>query len=154
MRDSQFQIVLPGYSTSADEWKRALAAPSSDLPPLNNEQKEVARKFKITEEEYARNVLAGSYGQQRMLQRAQDLGEAVQKVLEGLGTGYRVNAVVREIDLNGWIVKVETPRRDVNVFVSQELADDLLDSGSDKEQARLRVRVTSSLEQGELTAKH
>lgn len=150
MQNSHFQIVLSKPSASAQEWRRALAAPSSELPPLSEEQKEVARKFNVTEEEYARNVLAGCYGQQSMRKRAQQLGEAVQSLLAELGGG-RVIAVVRETDRPGWIVRIETRQRDVDVFVSRELADDLLDSGSGEERERLRARVASSLEEHDLT---
>jgi hypothetical protein len=148
-----FQILIPGHSVSVDEWRRASTASTSELPTLSEDQKEVARKFGVTEEEYARNVLAASYGRQRMRQRAQRLGEAVQEVLEQLGGTYRVTAVRRDMDRLGWIVRIETQRKDVDVFVSQELTDDLLDSGSNEERERLRLRVVSSLGQDELTMK-
>jgi hypothetical protein len=121
-----------------------MVAPDSDLPELSDEQKEVARKFNISEKEYAQGVLAGSYGQERMRGRAQKLGEAVQEILEKLGGG-RVIAVVRDIDRLGWSVRVETPVRDVSVVVSQELANDILDSGSPEMLARLKARIAASV---------
>ena len=148
-----FQIVIPGHSVSVDEWRRASSVPVSELPHLSDEQKEVARKFGVSEEEYARNVLAGSYGQQRMRERAQRLGEAVQGVLQPLGRSYRVIAVRRDMDRLGWIVRIETQASDVDVFVSQELADDLMDSGSNEDRERLRLRIVSSLRQDEATMK-
>jgi hypothetical protein len=153
MEQSRFQIEIPGHSVSVGEWRRASVAPISELPVLTDDQKEVARKFGVTEEEYARNVLAGSYGRQRMHERAQRLGEAVEQVLEQLGGAYRVTAVRRDMDRLGWIVRIETQPRDVDVFVSQELTDDLLDSGSNEQRERLRLRVVSSLGQDELTMK-
>jgi hypothetical protein len=53
------------------------------------------------------------------------------------------------MDRLAWLVRIETRQKDVDVSVSQELAADLLDSGSDKERERLRARVVSSLEQDE-----
>ncbi|HTG58085.1 MAG TPA: hypothetical protein VMG63_01555 [Terriglobia bacterium] len=153
MERLHFQIVVPSHSVSVEEWRRALAAPISELPVLSEEQKEVAQKFGVTEEQYARNVLAGSYGQRRMHQRAQRLGEEVQEVLDRLGGGQRVIAVKRDLDRLGWVVRVETQQRDIDVIVSQELADDLLDSGSLEQRERLRLRVMSSLRQDEAATK-
>jgi len=147
MNGFSFQIRIPGYSSSADEWRKAQRAPTSELPQLTGEQKEVAQKFGVTEEEYARNVLAGMYGRQRMRNRAQALGEAVQDVLQGLSGGYRVVAVSRNVDRLGWVVRIETSKEDVDVFISQEMADDFLDSGSTDDKERLRARVVSSLPQ-------
>jgi hypothetical protein len=127
-----------------------MAAPSTELPPLNDVQKEVARKFKVTEEEYARNVLAGAYGRERIRKRAQELGEAVQAVVASIDPRYRVIAVIRDMDRLGWVVRVETPSKDVSIVVSQELVDDLMESGSVRERERLRSRVLSSLEESKL----
>jgi hypothetical protein len=153
MATGQFQIVLPlaySTSTSAEEWKRAMAVPGSELPSLSVQQKEIARKFNIPEEEYARNVLAGSYGWEKTRKRASDLGEAVQAAIRALDVGYRVTAVIRDINRLGWVVRIETPSGDLNVLVSKELADGLLDSGSESEKEQLRVRILSSLEQAKL----
>jgi hypothetical protein len=146
MKSEAFQIHIPDHSSSVAEWRKAQQAAQSELPQLTAEQKEVARKFGITEEEYARNVLAGLYGRQRMRDRAQALGEAVQDVLEGRGRGERVTALFRDMDRLAWVVRIETRERDVDVLVSQELADDLFDSGSEAERERLRARVVSCLE--------
>ena len=153
MKDGGFAIYIPDASSSVAEWRKAQQAPRSELPPLTSEQKEVARQFGITEEEYQRNVLAGQYGRARMQERAQALGGAVQDVLDRLGGGYRVIAVSRDMDRLGWTVRIETQKEDVDVFVSQELADDLFDSGSGREKERLRVRVESSLPQTRNTKK-
>ena len=146
MKGQAFEIYIPDYSSSVGEWRKAQQAAQSELPELTAEQKDVARKFGITEEEYARNVLAGQYGRQRIRDRAQALGEAVQRVLEGLGRGERVTAVFRDMNRLAWLVRIETRKKDVDVLVSQELADDLFDSGSDENRERLRARVVSSLE--------
>lgn len=127
-----------------------MAAPVSELPPLTDAQKDVARKFKVTQEEYARNVLASAYGRDRMRKRAQDLGEAVQAVLQSVDPRCRVIAVIRDLDRLGWMIRVETPPKDIGVLVSQELVDDLLGSGAEREKERLRMRIVSSLEEAKL----
>jgi hypothetical protein len=153
MTTGQIEIVLPlaySTSTSAEEWKRAMAVPGSELPLLSVQQREIARKLNIPEEEYARNVLAGSYGWERTRERAHNLGEAVQAAIRPLDVCYRVTAVIRGVNRVGWVVRIETSRGDVNVLLSKELADGLLDSGSESEKEQLRIRVLSSLEQAKL----
>lgn len=153
MTTGQIEIVLPlAYSTptSAEEWKRAMAVPGSQLPSLSAQQRDIARKFNIPEEEYARNVLAGSYGLERTRKRANDLGEAVQAAIRALDVRYKVTAVIRDVNRLGWVVRIAAPSGDVNVLLSKELADRLLDSGSASEKEQLRISVLSSLEQAKL----
>jgi hypothetical protein len=153
MTTGQIEIVLPlAYSTptSAEEWKRALSVPGSELPALSVQQKEIARKLNIPEEEYARNVLAGSYGWERTRKRANDLGEAVQAAIRTLDVRYRVSAVIRDVSRLGWVVRIESPLGDVSVLLSKELADELVGPGSESGKEQLRVRVLSALEQAKL----
>ena len=153
MTTGQIEIVLPlafSTPTSGEEWKRAMAVPGSELPSLSVAQKEIARKLNIPEEDYARNVLAGSYGWEKTRKRANDLGEAVQAAISALDLGYRVTAVIRDVNRLGWVVRIETPRGDVNVLLSKELADGLVDSRSEAEKEKLRILVLSSIEQAKL----
>jgi len=153
MTTGQIEIVLPlAYSTptSAEEWKRAMSVPGSELPALSVQQKEIARKLNISEEEYARNVLAGSYGWERTRKRANDLGEAVQAAIRTLDVRYRVSAVIRDVSRLGWVVRIESPLGEASVLLSKELADELVRPGSESGQEQLRVRVLSALKQAKL----
>jgi len=149
MKHASFEVVVSDYSVSVDEWRRAQEVRRSDLPELNQEQKEVARKFGVTEEEYARGVLAGLYGRERMSGRAQGLGEEVNKILEGLGPDHRVLAVVAEMFKGRWILRIQTPEKVVNVAIPRELADDVLDSGAVEDFEKLKTRVLSDLGKNE-----
>src|SRR5215469_7040548 len=140
MTTGQIEIVLPlAYSTptSAEEWKRAMSVPGSELPALSVQQKEIARKLNISEEEYARNVLAGSYGWERTRKRANDLGEAVQAAIRTLDVRYRVSAVIRDVSRLGWVVRIESPLGEASVLLSKELADELVRPGSESGQEQL-----------------
>jgi hypothetical protein len=145
-----FEVQVSDYSSSLEEWRRAMQAPGSVLPKLSDAQKEVARKFKISEAEYARGVLAGLYGNKRMRQRAQRLGERVQAVLEEEGRGDRVIAVRYQMDRLRWILTLRTAEREVNVAVPGEVADDVLDWGLGDQVQDLRRRVLGALGGGTL----
>jgi len=69
MGGTPFEISVSDYTSSVEEYRRAERAPKSELPVLSDDQKEVARRFKISEEEYARGVLAGIYGRERQRNR-------------------------------------------------------------------------------------
>lgn len=143
----RFEIVVPDYSSSVDEWQRAMQAAESELPKLTDEQKEVARKFKISAEEYARGVLAGLYGQKRMRDRAQRLGEWVQAILEEGGSGDRVTGVRYQMDRLRWILTIRTAEGEANIAVPREIVDDVLDWGLRDQVEDLRVRLRRGLGQ-------
>ena len=145
MEDAAFKIFVWDYSSSVEDWRRAQRAGPSELPNLNGEQKEFARSFGVAEEDYARGVLAGQYGQDRLRSRGKELGDAVQDILNRLEPGHRVIAVLAEMMKERWTVRIQTPVKIENVHVERELVDDLLDSGSIEEFERLRVRVLSAL---------
>ena len=143
--EPKFQVFVSGFSSSIEEWRRALNAPTSELPELNPEQKEVVRKFGITEEEYRRGHLAGVYGQQRMQRRAIELGKAVEEILDGFAAGYQLKAVIAEMMKERWVVRIQTPKKIVNVAIDRELGDDVIDSNTIQDQERLEELLLSSL---------
>ncbi len=151
--ESNFDVFVSGLSSSVEEWRRALNAPPSELPELNAEQKEIVRKFGITEEEYARGLLAGLYGQERMQKRGRQLGRAVEAILGDLGVGYQLKAVIAEMTKGRWVARIQTPEKIVNVAIARELADDIVDSNTVQDQEKLRVLLLSSLGRQELIGK-
>ena len=81
METPKFRVEVTDYSISVDEWRRAHSAAKGELPELDELQREYASKFGISEEKYARSVLAVRFGVQRLRNRATKLGEEVQKIL-------------------------------------------------------------------------
>ncbi len=148
-----FEVIVTDYSSSVEEWNRALEAPRTELPRLGDEQKQVARKFGVAEEDYARGLLAGLYGQERLLGRGRELGQEVQRILDGLGSDHRVVSVAAEMFKGRWLVRIQAPERVFNVAVPRELADDVLDSGAMEEKETLRVCILSGLGRSELLSR-
>ena len=149
----KFRVFVSGFSSTIDDWRRAMNAPSSELPELNAEQKEIVRKFGITEEDYQRGHLSGLYGQERMRSRGVELGRAVEAILRVLGPEYQLKAVTEELTVRDrWVVRIWTPQKIVNVAISRELADALIDSNTVQDQERLRILLLTSLERTEFIA--
>jgi len=153
MESLQFQVVVQGSSISPEDWLRAMRAPKSELPELTEEQKNAARGFKISMEEYARGELARLYGKERMSQRGRQLGEKVSQILETLGPAYQLVGVTSQMTKLRWVLTVQTPAGEANVFVARELADDVLDWGSREKVEELRSRLVYGLGREEAAPK-
>lgn len=148
-----FDIFVSDYHCSPEEWKRAMSAPASELPSLSPEQKEVARKMGVQEEGYRRGMLAGQYGNKRMQEKGQRLGELAEEILEKSGKKYRIVAVVWEPDRARWLLRVETPGGSVGVPIPFELVDDVLDAEILQELHRLRKILLSGVSLSKVSSK-
>lgn len=154
MEDQHFGVYVNNYVCTPDEWHRALSSPLDELPPLDEWQKTRAKSFGVSEEDYCRGVLARQLAEQRMRERGQALGRQVQVVLRSLGEGYRLNAVLAELNKEGWTIRIETPERFVDLLIEPAEAGDFIDSLDSGTQAKLRARVLSALGRSELMLKH
>lgn len=144
-----FRVELSDYSVSVEEWRRAQNAPKSELPELSEAQRAVAGRFGISEEQYARSVLAGRYGMRRLRSRAVRLGEEVEKILRDVSSESRVTRVVADMARERWVILLRTPTRQVGIPVSREIGDDFLDFATREATEDLKARVKSGLEMGE-----
>jgi hypothetical protein len=149
METPHFKVEVSDYSVSVDEWRRAQNAPRDELPALSDVQREVANKFGISEEEYARSVLAGRYGARRLRTRARKLGEQIAKILIELSSGCRVVRVVADMARERWVILIQTPTRQVGMSVPREVGDDFLDFETTEATNELKARLRLSLGLGE-----
>jgi hypothetical protein len=116
---------------------------------LNEAQTEIARKFGIAKDEYARSVLAGRFGVHRLRKRTIKLGEAIDKILLEASPGCRVSKVTAEMFRERWVVLIRTSARDVGVRVPRELGDEFLDSGVREAAEHLKATVKAGLGVGD-----
>jgi hypothetical protein len=149
-REQQFQIVVTGHASTMTEWKRALEAAESELPPLNAEQEQLARKFGWDEIDYRRGLLAGELGNRRLKERAVSLGRGVTEILEGLGPDHELKLVKSDFLRERWIVRINTPRKPFDVAIPLPLADAVIDSHTIQDLEELRVHLLSNLRRDEL----
>jgi hypothetical protein len=149
METPPFKVEVSDYSVSVDEWRRAQSAPKDGLPELTEAQREVANKFGISEEQYARSVLAVRFGVQRLRNRATKLGEEVQKILVGVSAESRVSRVVADLARERWVIVIQTPNRQVGVVLPRDVGDDFLDFSTSDSVEVLNAKVRTSLGLGE-----
>ena len=143
MATPNFEIHISGYPDAS----REALPPTSALTP---DEKELAEKFGLTEEQLQRSKEALAEKAERIHARAVELGHLVESVLDPLGTDYRLLSVTRNIDTMTWRLSVATPAGPVNVPISWEIVDDVLDSRTRSEFDRLRNMVLFGINRQEL----
>jgi hypothetical protein len=149
MQAQSFEVAVSDYTVSMDEWRRAQSAPKDGLPELTDAQREVAKKLGVSEEQYARSVLAVLYGVQRLRNRATKLGEEVQKILVGVSAESRVSRVVADLARERWVIVIQTGTRQAGVVLPRHLGDDFLDFSTVDSAEVLNAKVRTSLGLGE-----
>lgn len=153
MGTPSFDVVISGGTVSLEGRQMALSASETELPKLSEEQKEIARKKGISEEEYARRVLLVQYGEDLQRQRGKVLGEQIQKIVSELGCEYKLVAVIRQGAQLRWLARIESGKV-FAVAIPMDLADDIVDTGADQDISRLRNLVLFGVGRRELIFKH
>ena len=151
MSSSDFEVVISGGHISQEAW---LKASGSRKPELSDQQKEVARKLGVAEEEYARGVVAMQLGEEAERGRGRVLGERIREILASLGPEYKLDAVIRQGTQLRWLARIDVGGRVFAVAIPMELADDIIDAGSDRDMNRLRNLVFFGVGRQDLIHKH
>jgi hypothetical protein len=152
MDHTGFNVVVLGATGSPEEWRRALRAPTSDLPALDTEQRENARRRGVSEQDYARGVFLEKVAEERWRERGQRLGELAQAVLKPLESEYRVVTVLAEVLRQRWTVRFEGHGTIMDVHLAGKLVDDLLDYNAVEDTETLRVKLLKGLGRSEFVA--
>ena len=140
-------IEILSNVVSPVDWKRAMGAAESDLPNLDEAQKEAAHRFGIAEEEYARGVLAERFGRDTMKAKALQLAEVIAELLSDSNTasGSDLVSIVYEGSNLRWILKFSLSGEARGVAIPYELVDDVLDSGLYESRTKLRSRIIEGI---------
>ena len=134
------RITVEGLRTSIMDWRAARSIPKGELPALTPEQREVAGKLNVSEEDYARSALAGERTLEKLLTKTQRFGKLLE---EKIKTKDR-QATVEQVTLNTWEHRFEVEMRlngnSLPLRVDENVVDDLFEGGSvDAEQRLSRI---------------
>jgi len=151
MSTHDFDVVISGGNISQEAW---LKAGDARKPELGTAQAEVARKMGVSEEDYARGVVALQLGEEIQRDRGKKLGKRIQEILEPLGSDYALSAVIRQGTEGRWIARVEVAGKLVAVPLPMDLVDDVIDSGAVQDMNRLKNLVLFGVGRQELILKH
>jgi hypothetical protein len=72
------EIAVDGWRSGVSEWRTARSVPVDQLPRLTDEQREVARKLGISEEDYARSAFAGEQTREALLKKTERLARLLE----------------------------------------------------------------------------
>ena len=125
------QIVVDGWRAGISEWREARRVPADKLPQLTAEQKEVARKMGIPEEDYARSVLAGRRTQDQLLEKTRTFAALLERKINMRDPQARVNIVRLNTLEHRFEIEAIVQGRRVFFRVDENLVDDLLSRGSE-----------------------
>ena len=73
------KIRTTGWQTSGEDAARARKAPEAELPKLTAERQNAARGFDVTDEQYARVLLAGLYSEERLKTIAERMAATIER---------------------------------------------------------------------------
>jgi hypothetical protein len=145
MAPHDFEVVISGGHISQEAWLKAGDALRPELG---------ARKLGVSEEDYARGVVALQLGEEVQRDRGKKLGRRIQEILESLGSDYVLNAVIRQGTEERWIARIEVSGKLIAVALPVDLVDDVIDSGAVQDVNRLRNLVLFGVGRQELILKH
>jgi len=124
------EIIIDGWRAGGQERKEAASVPTSGLPALSDEQKAVAKKLGISEEVYARSTYAGKRNQERLIEKTKKFARLLQRKLQGR-QGVQVVRIRLDVLQHRYEVLGSEGERQFSFFVSEDLIDELFQSGSE-----------------------
>jgi hypothetical protein len=130
------EIIIDGWRAGGEERKEAASVPIDQLPALSDEQRVVAKKLGISEEAYARSAYAGQKNQGRLIEKSMKFAKLLQKKLQARAD-FQLGTIRLDVLKHRYEVVGTEDARHVSFFVSEDLIDELLQSGSENAERSL-----------------
>lgn len=124
------EIVIEGWRAGGEERKEANRVPVSQLPSLSDEQKKVAKKMGISEEDYARSAFAGKRNQERLLGKTRRFAEILDGILRSRLEGGRIDRIRLVTIEHEYRVEISANGRRLIFRVPESMVDDFIEGGS------------------------
>ena len=130
-------IVVDGWRATAEDWKDLQGVPKNQLPTLTTEQKAVAKKLGIAEEDYARSAEAGRRTQEKLLMKTDRFARMIQeKVKERASQAVVENIVLRTLE-HKFEIEILLDGARVPIRIDEDLVDDLMEGGTKVAEERI-----------------
>lgn len=133
-------ITVDGGRISALDREDVRNVPVSELPPLTESQREVARKMKVPEEEYSRNFLALQRGKTRLLEKVEALARFLWEQLGQLAPSGEIKRVALSTIEQRCDVDLVVEGSHIPVRIRESIVDDFFEAGSPEAEARI-IRI-------------
>ncbi len=124
------EIVIEGWRAGGEERKEAAGVPADQLPPLTGDQKSVAKKLGISEEDYARSAYAGKRNQDRLIDKTRRFAEILEERLQSISEGARIDRIRLVTIEHEYRIEITLNNRKLFFRVPEEMVDDFIEGGS------------------------
>ena len=124
------EIIIEGWRAGGQERKEAATVPANQLPELTVEQKSVAKKLGISEEDYARSAYAGKRNQDRLIEKTRRFAGILEERLRSLSEGARIERVRLVTIEHEYSIELSVNDRRIFFRVPEEMVDDFIEGGS------------------------
>ena len=140
-------VVIRGSSITIEDWDQANREMKEKLPPLSAEQREVSRKLGISEEDYARNLRAMQFGENRIRKRVEELKAILVDLVKKIAKDVNVGSLTFDVWQDEYTVLLKKNHREMRCRFSRELGKDILDSIDQRSLIELKKRLKIALKQ-------
>jgi hypothetical protein len=131
------EIAVDGWRAGSVDWEKVRNLPSEQLPQLTEDQRAVARKLGVSEEDYARSVVAGERSQEVLLAKAERLARLLEQRMRAAGIAGQVNRVTLRTIQDRFDIELQVNDRVLPLRIDESIIDDYFDGGSGDSEQRL-----------------
>jgi len=124
------EIAVDGWRASVADWSAVRNVPVAELPALSAEQREVAKKLGVAEQDYARSALAGERTREALLGKTERFARLLEQRVRVLDPNAKVARVMLRTFEHRFDVEIESDGRTIPLRIEESLVDDFYDSGS------------------------
>lgn len=139
------EISVQGWKASPSDWEAVRKLPKDQLPPLTEEQRTVAHKLGISEEDYARSALAGERTQNALLATTETFARLLQKKLQDIGSKATVENVVLQTLEGRFEVLLRLNGNLLPLRIQEGIVNDLFEGGSAEAEEKLSRILRSTV---------
>lgn len=132
-----FRIAVDGMRFSAKGLDEAHSIPVNELPPLSDPQREAAKSMGISEEEYARSLVAGERTWTVLLEKTERLANFLQQRLTLFANNVKLGSVILRTFEDKFDVEVLLHGQVVHLSIRESVVDDLFEAGSEEAESSL-----------------
>jgi hypothetical protein len=131
------EIAVDGWRAGSAERELARSLTPQQLPPLTDEQRSVAKKLGIPEEDYARSIVAGEKNRDTLLLKTERLARLLEQRIKNAGMGACVNRVTLRTVQDRFDVELQVNGRILPIRIEEAVVDDYFDHGSKEAEEKL-----------------
>ncbi len=123
------EIVIDGWRAGGEERREAATTPAWQLPTLTEEQKTVARRMGISEEDYQKSVYAGRLNQNRLIEKTKRFAAILEAKLGKMAPGAHIDRIRLLTIEREYRIDIYVEGKKVLFRVAEDMVDDFMEKG-------------------------